>query len=172
MRKPSSMSSNWIEKLLVEVCVDLGFCLPPWEQTKLLHSPPRSVDAFADAIFVAEGLSPRLADTKLWEKVRDVVSKHFQYRVPDPVVEDLGSLLAQLSSIGFNAVDSAYSAAGFGNYHVSLQRDSVTLRLTRDRGQYIIDAPVDRLKALGIFRAFNSRDEFAEAVAVYIRSSS
>jgi hypothetical protein len=171
MRRQLSTSENWLEKLLDEVCVDLGFCLPPWEQTRLLHSPPRSIDAFADAIFVAEGLSPRLADEKLWKKVRDVVSKHFQYHVPAAIVEDVGSLLAQLFSIGFNVVDSAYSATDFGNYYVGLQRESVTLRLTRDRSQYIIDAPIDRLKALGIFRAFNSRDEFAEAVFMYIQNS-
>src|SRR5688572_18388905 len=126
--KQLSTSETWIGKLLDEVCLELGFCLPPWEVTRLLHSPPPSIDAFTDAIFLAEGLSLPLADRKLWKKVRDVVSKHFQYRVPDPVVEDLGSLLAKLFSMGFSPVDSAYSAADFRNYYVSLQRDSVTLR--------------------------------------------
>jgi hypothetical protein len=165
-----STSSQAIQRLLDELCVDLGFCLPPWEQTKLSNSPPPSIDAFADAVFLAEGLAPHLADKQLWKKVRAVVAKHFQYCVPDPIREDIEPLLAQLFSMGFHAVDSNYSDAAFGNYHVSLERGAVTFRLTRDRNQYIIDAPIDRLKALGIFRAFNSRDEFAKAVFTYIQS--
>ena len=89
--------------------------------------------------------------------------------VPDPVLEDLGSLLGQLFSLGFVAVDAVYARASFGNYYVDLRRDPMSFRLIRDRGQYIIDAPIERLKALGIFRAYDSREEFAEAVFSYVR---
>jgi hypothetical protein len=163
-------AENWVERLLGEVCTDLGFCLPGAEQTRLLHSPPKSIDAFADEIFVAEGLNPRLADKRLWTQVREVVAKHFRIGVPAPVAEDIGSLLAQLLSIGFSVLESEYSASDFGNYHVDLQRGSVSLRLMRDRGQYLIDGPVSRLKALGLFQAFNLQEEFAEAVFTYIRN--
>lgn len=71
-------AENWVENLLGEVCVKLGFCLPEPEQTRLLRNPPPSIEAFADEIFLAEGLNPRLADKKLWMQVRDVVAKHFQ----------------------------------------------------------------------------------------------
>jgi hypothetical protein len=167
-RQPSA--ENWVERLLDEVCVNLGFCLPPAEQTRLRHFPPGSIDAFADEIFLAEGLNPRLADKKLWMQVRDVVVKHFRIGVPASIAEDIGPLLGQLLSIGFNVVQSEYWASDFGNYYVDLQRDPVTLRVTRDRNQYLIDAPVERLKALGLFQVFNSREEFAEAVFTYIRN--
>jgi hypothetical protein len=65
-----------VESLLYELCVDLGFCLPPDERIRLRDSPPRDVDAFTDAVFVAEGLDPRL-DTWLRRQVRERVVRHF-----------------------------------------------------------------------------------------------
>ena len=47
-----------IQPLLDELCVDLGFCLPPAEQAHLRQAPLVDVDQFTDAVFVAEGLSP------------------------------------------------------------------------------------------------------------------
>jgi hypothetical protein len=62
--------------LLDELCVDLGFCLPPDARGRLQDSPPRDVDAFTNAVFVAEGLDPRL-DTRLRRQVRERVVRHF-----------------------------------------------------------------------------------------------
>ncbi|WP_412540756.1 hypothetical protein R8Z50_34030 [Longispora sp. K20-0274] len=44
--------------LLRDLCVDLGFCLPPDEQLRLSVTPVRDVDAFTDAVFEAEGMEP------------------------------------------------------------------------------------------------------------------
>ncbi len=65
-----------VASLLAELCVDLGFCLPPEEYDRLRDAPPRAVDAFTDAVFVAEGLDPRL-DTRLRRQVRERVVRHF-----------------------------------------------------------------------------------------------
>jgi hypothetical protein len=62
--------------LLDELCVDLGFCLPPDARGRLQDSPPCDVDAFTNAVFVAEGLDPRL-DTRLRRQVRERVVRHF-----------------------------------------------------------------------------------------------
>jgi hypothetical protein len=64
-----------VESLLDELCVDLGFCLPPDERLRLQDAPPRDVDAFTDAVFVAEGLDPRL-DKRLRRQVRERVVRH------------------------------------------------------------------------------------------------
>jgi hypothetical protein len=65
-----------VESLLHELCVDLGFCLPPEERVRLQDGPPRDVDAFTDAVFVAEGLDPR-GDKRLRRQVREKVVRHF-----------------------------------------------------------------------------------------------
>lgn len=65
-----------VASLLVELCVDLGFCPPPDEQVRLRDSPPRDVDAFTDAVFIAEGLDPRF-DNRLRSQVRERVVRHF-----------------------------------------------------------------------------------------------
>lgn len=65
------------ELLLDRLCRELGFCLPQDERARLVASPPTSVHAFTDAVFVAEGLDPELADLHLWGQVRDRVAEYF-----------------------------------------------------------------------------------------------
>lgn len=47
-----------IEKLLSELCVDWGFCIPPDDEIRLLDSQYLEADDFARAILVAEGMNP------------------------------------------------------------------------------------------------------------------
>ena len=65
-----------VELLLDELCVDLGFCLPPDARVRLQDTPPRDVDAFTDAVFVAEGLDPR-GDHRLRRQVQERITRHF-----------------------------------------------------------------------------------------------
>ena len=51
-----------VDHLLYELCVDLGFCLPPEVRESMRTSPPDGVDSFTDAVFVAEGLDPTATD--------------------------------------------------------------------------------------------------------------
>jgi hypothetical protein len=64
-----------VPRLLYEVCVELGFCLPPDQRRQFLEHPPTGVDAFTDALFVAEGLDPG-EDPPLRRRVREVVARH------------------------------------------------------------------------------------------------
>jgi hypothetical protein len=72
------MSRTKIQQLLDRLCTELGFCLSAEQQSGLLADPPSTVDAFTDAVFVAEGLNPNLADRHLWRQVRDRVSQCFK----------------------------------------------------------------------------------------------
>jgi len=74
-------SPRQIELLLEELCVDLGFCLPPDAQMRLIHEPPADVDEFTDAVIRAEGLDPH-ADipTHLRRDVRQRVARCFTVR--------------------------------------------------------------------------------------------
>jgi hypothetical protein len=65
-----------VRRLLSELCDDLGFCLAPADRTRQQEQVPPSVDSFTDAVFLAEGLDPRLADKQLWRAVRGCVVKY------------------------------------------------------------------------------------------------
>lgn len=62
-------------RLLDTLAVRLGFCLPPAEKQRLCEAPPASVAAFTDAVFVAEGLDPQIANRRLYRQVRDLVQE-------------------------------------------------------------------------------------------------
>jgi hypothetical protein len=66
-----------VDRLLNDLCVDLGFCLPQEERQRLATSPPATVKSFTDAVFIAEGLDPLSADRHLWRQVRDRVAGAF-----------------------------------------------------------------------------------------------
>ena len=72
------MKKTRIEWLMEDLCVQYGFCLRPTEYTRLISSPPASVDAFTDAVFVTEGLDPMFADKRLRRQVRERVRKYFE----------------------------------------------------------------------------------------------
>ena len=67
-----------VEVLLDRLCTKLGFCLPPEARIELRTNPPTDAIAFTDAVFLAEGLDPEIADRHLYRQVRDCVSLAFQ----------------------------------------------------------------------------------------------
>jgi hypothetical protein len=71
------MYTPGIPRLLAELCVDLGFCLPPEARSRLQEAPPRTIDAFTDAVFAAEGMES-LVYPQLRKQVRERVAKHFR----------------------------------------------------------------------------------------------
>jgi hypothetical protein len=76
--------SEEAQRLLDELCVDLGFCLPPEEQQRLLQeASSMSVDAFIDAVFIAEGMDPYLYK-QLRRGVRDRVQRWLPVMTQEP----------------------------------------------------------------------------------------
>ena len=71
-----SLEPTEVTRLLDELCVGLGFCLPPADRDRLDANPPTDESAFTDAVFVAEGLWP-CTDLHLWRSVRQCVLRHF-----------------------------------------------------------------------------------------------
>jgi hypothetical protein len=73
------LSPVQVEALLYELCVVLGFCLPPDEQARLREFPPADADAFADAVIRAEGLDPHTdIPRQLRRDMRARVAEHFR----------------------------------------------------------------------------------------------
>jgi len=64
------MTEEQVEALLWELCVDLGFCLPPEAYEALVTNPPAATDEFARAVFTAEGLD---FDNYKWPDIRSAV---------------------------------------------------------------------------------------------------
>ena len=72
------MKRTSAERLLDNLCVDLGFCLPSEKYARLSNSPPNTVNSFTDALFVAEGLDPLLVDKYLYRQVQERVAEYFK----------------------------------------------------------------------------------------------
>jgi hypothetical protein len=66
-----------VRAILSRLCIKLGFCLPPAEIERIAASPPRNIDEFSRAVFVAEGLDPVTSDKQLFNQVREIVAKAF-----------------------------------------------------------------------------------------------
>ena len=64
-------------KLLNDLCVRLGYCLPPDDQQRIISDPPTSVDAFTDAVVTAEGFDPVLMAAEQRQQVRRMVAAAF-----------------------------------------------------------------------------------------------
>lgn len=64
-----------VQRLLNELCIKLGFCLPPNDIRRLCESPPGDVDSFTDAVFEAEWMGD-MSYTNLRYQVREVVDQH------------------------------------------------------------------------------------------------
>jgi hypothetical protein len=78
------LSELEVQRLLDKLCIDLGFCLPPQEQARLIANPPDDARAFTDAAFSAEGLNPQYADRHTYRAVRDYVADAFHHNGGSP----------------------------------------------------------------------------------------
>jgi hypothetical protein len=65
-----------VETVLGELCAEQGFCLRPDEHARMLEMPTDDLDAFVNALFVAEGFEEPY-ERRLWRGVRDHVARRF-----------------------------------------------------------------------------------------------
>ncbi len=61
-----------VRGLLLRLCIEYGFCLPPIEIEKLAASPPTDIDEFTEAALVAEGYGFTNSDA-LCNKARELL---------------------------------------------------------------------------------------------------
>ncbi|MBT8399767.1 MAG: hypothetical protein KJO98_04765 [Rhodothermia bacterium] len=61
------------ERLLYDLCVKYGFCLPPEGYDRIMDEPPTDLSEFVELIFLLEGLDPETANIRLKRKVRDLI---------------------------------------------------------------------------------------------------
>ncbi|QFG20907.1 hypothetical protein [Actinomadura sp. WMMB 499] len=73
----TALSPEAVGDLLYDLCVDLGFCLPPAVQEELRASPPTDVDAFTETVFRLEGVDAT-PHGPLWHQARELVAQAFR----------------------------------------------------------------------------------------------
>jgi hypothetical protein len=73
-----SPDAREVRRLLSRLCSELGFCLPAGDQTRLEETPPGTVEAFASAVVMAEGLDPLTMDSAVYGQVKDMVAEEFR----------------------------------------------------------------------------------------------
>ena len=91
-------------------------------------------------------------------------------RVPPEITRDIGHLLDTLAQIWIVPTESR-SSESFGNYCVDCRAPFGWLRISRDRSQYIADIrSKNELKAAGLFRAFDDKNEFTATLLAWLRT--
>lgn len=86
------------------------------------------------------------------------------------ISEAIGPLLTQLESLGARFTNDTYSRESFGNFYVDCTLRGKRFRLLRDRSQYMIEGDLEELKRLGLWRAYDSVDDYSTAVVSYAKS--
>lgn len=74
-----------IRKYLDEICVELGFCLPPHEIENLASRDYYEADKFVRDIFLAEEMNPDL-ELNLFRKVKKRFTDRFGGEVGNSVI--------------------------------------------------------------------------------------
>jgi hypothetical protein len=88
-----------------------------------------------------------------------------EINLPAEIKSEAGELLSELKSAGWSVETALYDARSFGNWYIDLQRAGITIRLLKDRSQYLIQGSnLREIKSAGLWKAFNDLNEFRRAV--------
>lgn len=91
--------------------------------------------------------------------------------LPTAIQADIGSIVSDLEALGMRVTESRFDAPNFGNYFIDLDGLAGRMRITKDRGRYLLVGNEERIRNLGFLRAFDSVDELRSAATAYVRAS-
>lgn len=87
------------------------------------------------------------------------------------VEAEVGGIISALNATEWVVSTSLYEAKSFGNWYVDLRRGEHTIRLVKDRSQYMIEgSEIQEIKSAGLWHAFDDLGEFNQAVTHWITS--
>lgn len=90
--------------------------------------------------------------------------------VPVEIAAEAGVLIDELRLAGWTVHESQFDAKFFGNWFVDLRCENRALRLLKDRSQFMVGGPpTQEIKDAGLWRAFESFEQFCNAVRKYVR---
>jgi hypothetical protein len=103
---------------------------------------------------------PAVRESQRWRIQIKIFRKRSNARPED--------LLSDLLSAGWKITASVYDANFFGNWYVDLKRGNSTVRLVKDRSQYMIAGPpTEDLREAGLWTAFDSFEEFRRTFSAW-----
>ena len=92
-------------------------------------------------------------------------------RVPAEVQAEAGELISDLHFAGWTVSTAHYDADSFGNWYVDVCRAGRTIRLVKDRSQYMIAGPrTPEIKAAGLWKGFDDIREFRHALIKWAKT--
>ncbi len=72
-------SASQVDRLLDELCVELGFCVSPQARSRLLRAPEPDIAAMTKALFRARRTNPASTDgRRLYREVLSTVINHYR----------------------------------------------------------------------------------------------
>jgi len=86
------------------------------------------------------------------------------------VKKEAKDLLTDLEAAGWTVSFARYDAEDFGNWYIDLQCRNQTIRVAKDRGQFMLYGPADSEIPIGLERAFDSFDEFHRSIVSWARA--
>ncbi len=104
-----------------------------------------------------------------WSKAsclaRVTIERMSSDEVPSEIVTEAGELISELRSVGWTVQTAQFDARLFGNWFVDLRSGGRTLRLVKDRSQFMVAGPpTTAMKEAGLWQAFGSFEEFRDAI--------
>ena len=85
------ISRGQVDRLLDELCVDLGFCLSPRDRARLQRSPEASSVAMTEVLLRTRGIDANSTGAEqIARAVRELVTSHYraaedaQFKLPRP----------------------------------------------------------------------------------------
>ena len=76
IQNPGNEMQRELQALLDELCVDLGFCLPPDDQKRIISVPYYDAEGFTSEVFAAEKINTN-SHAGLAQKVLQRFTKRF-----------------------------------------------------------------------------------------------
>jgi hypothetical protein len=93
--------------------------------------------------------------------------------LPPEVSADMGDLVSELETLGATVEGARYDAKSFGDFEICFRALGLAFRVTRDRGQYMVHGPSrEQLETAGLWRAFDRKEEFSQALLAWFRGCS
>lgn len=84
------------------------------------------------------------------------------------ILEDIGPIITTLLAHGYSVVEDSYDAQQFGDYQVRFIGKARTFDIVKDRGQFMLYGKRDELEPIGLWRAYNTPEEFCRDVLKWV----
>lgn len=125
------------------------------------------IDAYLRLAAEGEKIAAFRADEYYWRdlgKPESIAAAEDEI-IPREIVAEAGELISELRSGGWTVGEYQFDATVFGNWFLDLRRKGYTLRLVKDRSQFMLGGPpTQELRNAGLWQTFDSFEEFRGAI--------